>query len=129
MKTDGGRGGCAAVCNAGMHNPKSGCTIFESPASASHCNSVHLILYHSASHCITVQITASNCISLQLSTSSASHSCASPSSAPGRDKQLWHPWPGCTGCRRAGVDEVAFVLCSSGHLMEVKGLFFINIEA
>ena len=97
MKTDGGRGGCAAVCNAGMHNPKSGCTIFASPASASHCNSVHLILYHSASHCITVHLTATQFISVQLSTSSASHYCASPSSAPGRDKQLWQPGPGALG--------------------------------
>ena len=60
MKTDGGRRGCAAVCNAGVHNPKSGCTIFASPSSANHCNTVHL----TASLCISLQHGASHCNSV-----------------------------------------------------------------
>ena len=123
MKTDGGRGGYAAVCNAGMHNPKSGCTIFASPASASHCNSVHLILYHSASHCITVHLTATQFISSQLSTSSASHSCASPSSAPGRDKQLWHSGPGALGAGELGSMRWRLFFAHRVILMEVESLF------
>ena len=209
MKTDGGRGGAAAVCNAGVHNPKSGCTICASPASANHCNTVHLTAsHHSAAHCNTVHLIASQCIPLQHSAShcntvhliatqciSLQHLASHYNSVhPLHLIPLHHPplhqgqaalapWAKCgagelgsirwrfffdkaprlsiridiwivysdticqlnqlhtnreaalapwAGCRRPGVDQVAFVLCAPSHFEGSGGFVFIiiiNIEA
>ena len=128
MKTDGGRGGFAAVCNAGMHNPKTGCTIFASPASASHCITVHIIvsqciaLHHSASHCNTVHLFTTQYI-LCLSFLCLTFLCTKQRQA------ALAAWAGCTGCRRAEVDEVAFVLCAPGHFDGSGEFVFIMIKA
>ena len=110
-----------------------GCTIQSLDARSLHNLHLHLTATQCISYCITVHLTASQCTSLQ-------HSSSHYNSVHPLHPILVHRPPlhqagtsssgslGGVQCRRAGVDEVAFVLCTPGHFDGSGGFVFIDIE-